>query len=298
MAAGMGSRYGGLKQLDPLGPHGETIMDYSIYDAMNAGFSKVVFVIRRTFDKQFREQVLSKYLPLIDTEVVYQEIDQLPAPFTPPAGREKPWGTNHAVMMAQSAVSGPFAIINADDFYGTDAFRTMANYLKSLPENSQAKYCMVAYPIENTLSDGGSVSRGVCSVNDQNQLTKIVEHKEISRAADGSILAAVDGSSCTISQGTLVSMNMWGFTPDYFERSQELFIEFLKTSGQELKSEFYIPTVVDTLINSKYATVQVLTTSSRWFGVTYAQDREQVVAALAKLTQEGAYPAPLLQPNK
>ncbi len=295
MAAGMGSRYGGLKQLDPLGPSGETIMDYSIYDAHRAGFGKVVFVIRHSFEKQFREQVLSKYISFIETEIVFQEVDKLPAPFICPTERTKPWGTNHALMMSEPVVNTPFAVINADDFYGRDAFVTMAEYLTALPLGATSRYCMVAYDLQNTMSASGTVSRGVCEVSESHLLTGITEHKEIGFDAQGAIESRMDdGSVQQLSPNTPVSMNMWGFTPDYFAYSTKLFVEFLKEKIQEPKSEFYIPSVVDHLISAGQTTVEVLQTSARWFGVTYAEDRPLVVQKLSELTQKGIYPFPLL----
>ena len=295
MAAGMGSRYGGLKQLDQLGPAGETIMDYSLFDAVRAGFGKAVFVIRRSFAPRFTEQVLSKYKNLIETEVVFQEPNELPAPFTAPQGREKPWGTNHAVLVAEPAVHTPFAVINADDFYGTDAFHAMAQYLQAIPATEEGHYCMVAYRLQNTMSRGGSVSRGVCSIDKARNLEQITEHKEIYFGPQDQILSKnAQGEVQELDPQTPVSMNMWGFTPDFFRHSGELFRQFLAEHGDELKSESYIPSVVDTLIRRQQASVTVLNSTARWFGVTYAQDRDAVQQNLRTLTQEGVYPSPLL----
>lgn len=300
MAAGMGSRYGGLKQLDPLGPNGETIMDYSIYDAHKAGFGKVVFVIRHFFEEQFREQVLKKYDTLIDTEIVFQEVDALPQPFICPQERTKPWGTNHALMMTEKVVHEPFAVINADDFYGRDAFVTMANYLQQLPAGSQNSYCMVAYELQNTMSASGTVSRGVCSVNENFMLTSIEEHKKIGFDNQKRIISQKDvlDENISLSPETPVSMNMWGFTPDYFSHSKELFIDFLTHRINESGSEFFIPSVVDHLIVTKQATVKVLKTSAQWFGVTYSEDRPQVVANLLSLVEQSIYPSPLFEIRK
>lgn len=293
MAAGMGSRYGGLKQLDKLGPTGETIMDYSVYDAIRAGFGKVVFVIRHAFAEQFKEQVLSKYEGAIPTALVYQEPDVLPEGFDAPADRTKPWGTNHALMMARPEVEGPFAVINADDFYGREAFRTIADYLQSLTTDSRGDYCMVAYDVESTLTEGGTVSRGVCKASSEGFLMHINEHKNIHANEQGEIVSIHNGEKLTIARGTPVSMNLWGFSQDYFEHSDRLFVEFLTANLKDTTAEFYIPTVVDTLIRQGSAHVKVLRTDAKWFGVTYASDRDMVVQQLADMTQQGIYPATL-----
>ncbi len=292
LAAGMGSRYGGLKQLDGLGPHGETIMDYSIYDAIKAGFGKLVFVIRKDFEEDFRKVVLSKYEGHIPCEVVFQSLDKLPEGFTVPEGRTKPWGTNHAVMMGKSVIKEPFAVINCDDFYGADAFRVMGKFLSELPENSEKKYAMVGFRVGNTLSDLGTVSRGVCENDDHNHLTSVVERTKIQRL-DGVVKYLDDnGEWVAIEDNTPVSMNFWGFTPEYFQYSDEMFKEFLSDpkNQENLKSEFFIPLMVDKLIHKDGATCEVLDTTSQWFGVTYKEDRPEVVAKLAKLHEEGIYP--------
>ena len=294
MAAGLGSRYGGLKQLDRLGPAGESIMDYSVFDAIRAGFGKVVFVIRHAFAEQFAEQVLQKYQGIVETAVVYQEIDSLPIGFHSPAERTKPWGTNHALMMAAPEIKGPFAVINADDFYGREAFQIMSNYLSQLPIGSRGAYCMVAYDIQSTLTAEGSVSRGVCKASPEGYLMHITEHKNIHETESKEIVSIHDGKKLSIARGTLVSMNLWGFTPDYLEYSNTLFIDFLKEHANEPASEFFIPTVVDTLIRQGLAQVQVLRTDARWFGATYVSDRDMVIAHLSQLTRAGEYPTPLL----
>lgn len=292
LAAGMGSRYGGLKQLDGLGPHGETIMDYSIYDAIQAGFGKVVFVIRRVFETDFREKIVSKYEHRIPVELVFQDLDNLPAGFTVPEGREKPWGTNHAVLMGKDVIREPFAVINADDYYGRESFQVLADYLRSI-EGTEGRYAMVGYRVCNTLSESGSVARGVCETNAEGYLTKVTERTKILREEDGVIRFFEEDGKFPLEENTPVSMNMWAFTPDYFRHSEEYFVTFLKEHGQELKSEFYIPTVVDNLIHSGKATCKVLDTPSRWFGVTYATDRPQVVDKFARLVKDGVYPSPL-----
>lgn len=293
LAAGMGSRYGGLKQLDGLGPSGETIMDYSIYDAIRAGFGKVVFIIRHVFEEDFRAKILPKYEGRIDVEVVFQEMDNLPSGFTVPEGREKPWGTNHAVMMAASAVREPFAVINADDFYGRDSFAVLSEKLQQLADQKN-KYCMVGYRLGNTLSESGTVARGVCQVDSQGMLTGVVERTAIARNASGAICFADEhGAEQTLEETTPVSMNMWGFTPDYFAYSERNFISFLQENATNLKAEFFIPLVVNQLITSGEASCEVLDTTSRWFGVTYAADRPDVVNKINELVAAGEYPSKL-----
>ena len=293
LAAGMGSRYGGLKQLDELGPHGETIMDYSIYDAINAGFGKLVFVIRKDFEDDFRRIVLSKYEGHIPRELVFQSLDALPEGFTCPAERTKPWGTNHAVLMGQNVINEPFAVINCDDFYDRDSFNVMGKWLSELPEGSKGKYAMVGFRCGNTLSDSGTVSRGVCSYDDAHHLTSVVERTKIQRI-DGVVkYLDEDGETwVAIPDNTPVSMNFWGFTPDYFEYSNEFFKTFLSDpkNMSNLKSEFFIPLMVDKLINDGTATCEVLDTTSKWFGVTYPEDRPGTVEKFQKLHDEGVYP--------
>ena len=292
LAAGMGSRYGGLKQLDTLGPHGETIMDYSIYDAMQAGFGKVVFVIRKDFEDDFRKIVLSKYEGHIPTEVVFQSITDLPEGYTCPADRSKPWGTNHAVLMGKDAIKEPFAVINADDFYGRNAFEVIAKEL-SKPHDKAGDYCMVGFRVGNTMTENGSVARGVCSTSD-GKLTGVVERTAISYDKDGNIVFTDEnGQVQTLDPMTPVSMNLWGFTPDYFGYSEREFKKFLDKDLNTPKSEFFIPLAIDTLIHSGEATVKVLDTDSKWFGVTYAADRPGVVAKFAELHESGEYPEKL-----
>lgn len=287
----MGSRYGGLKQLDGVGPQGQTIMDYSIYDALRAGFGKVVFVIRHDFEEAFRETILKKYEGHVPVELVFQAVDALPEGYTAPEGRVKPWGTNHAILMGQKAINEPFAVINADDFYGRDAFDVMAGYLSQLPDNSKGRYCMVAFQLGNTMTENGSVSRGVCSVDDKGHLADVVERTAISFDDQHRItFTEADGTIAHPAAETPVSMNLWGFTPDYFNYSEREFVKFLTKYGNEAKSEFFIPSVVDKLVKKGEASVDVLTTTSHWFGVTYPEDRPTVVENLAKLHAEGVYP--------
>ncbi|MDY6438281.1 MAG: nucleotidyltransferase [Prevotella sp.] len=292
LAAGMGSRYGGLKQLDGLGPNGETIMDYSIYDAIQAGFGKVVWVIRKDFEQQFREQILSKYEDKIPCELCFQGLDALPEGFSVPEGRVKPWGTNHAVLMGKDVIKEPFCVINCDDFYNRDAFMVIGKFLSSLPEGATNQYAMVGFRVGNTLSENGTVARGICSTDDAGNLTTVVERTEIQRV-DGPVCYKDEkGDWVAIDDNTPVSMNMWGFTPDYFQHSEAYFREFLSDpkNMENLKAEFFIPLMVNKLINERTATVKVLDTTSKWFGVTYAADRDDVVARIQRLIDEGVYP--------
>ena len=289
LAAGMGSRYGGLKQLDKLGPNGATIMDYSIYDAIRSGFGKVVFVIRKDFENDFRQIVLSKYTDSIPTEVVFQSLDSLPDGFKCPTERTKPWGTNHAIMMGQTAINEPFAVINADDFYGRNTFEVMAKEL-SRPRDRKGDFCMVAFEVGNTMSESGTVARGVCEVKDD-QLVTVVERTAIGYNDKHEIVFTDEnGMIQHLTPETPVSMNMWGFTPDYFDYSNKSFVEFLSYNINVPKAEFFIPMVVNEMMTKGLATVKVLKTKSRWFGVTYAEDREGVVEKLARMHAEGEYP--------
>lgn len=292
LAAGMGSRYGNLKQIDGLGPSGETIMDYSIYDALRAGFGKVVFVIRKSFDKDFREKVISKYENHIPVEVVYQELADLPEGFELNPEREKPWGTNHAVLMGKSVIKEPFAVINADDFYGCESFKILADKLTEMV-GKENHYCMVGYRICNTLSESGAVARGICEKDADDFLTSVVERTHIERV-DGVVkYKDAEGYWYPLEENTPVSMNMWGFTPDYFEHSERYFKKFLELNQNNLKAEYFIPLMVDHLITNKVSDVKVLDTPSKWFGVTYANDRPSVVDKLQKLVDAGEYPTPL-----
>jgi len=292
LAAGMGSRYGGLKQLDGIGPGGETIMEYSVYDAMRAGFGKVVFVIRPNFADAFRETFIPRLNGKVPYEIVYQEIEFVPEGCVYAPERTKPWGTNHAVMMGAEVIREPFAVINADDYYGVDSFKVMADFLSNLGDQG-GRYCMVGFNVGNTLSEIGAVSRGVCEKDTNGFLTTVVERTHIERK-DGVIgFADEQGQWVSLREDTPVSMNMWGFTPDYFDYSRQSFISFLQKNGQNIKAEFFIPLVVNEMIQSGKASVKVLSTSSRWFGVTYQEDRPGVVARLSELHQQGVYPPSL-----
>lgn len=291
LAAGMGSRYGGLKQLDGLGPSGETIMDYSVYDALRAGFGKIVFVIRHDFEQEFRDKIISKYEGHVPVEVVFQDINTLPEGFSPNPERSKPWGTNHAVLMGKEAIREPFGVINADDYYGADSFRILGDFLRSVKDRKNS-YCMIGFNIENTLSENGGVSRGLCEVDSDGFLSGVKECHGIERK-DGRLIQVEEGENVPFPENASVSMNMWGFTPDYFDYSEKAFVEFLKEHGNDLKTEFYIPSVVNDLINNGTVTLKVEQTPNRWFGVTYAADREATVAQFKKLVEEGLYPTPL-----
>jgi dTDP-glucose pyrophosphorylase len=289
LAAGMGSRYGGLKQLDGLGPNGETIMDYSIFDAIRGGFGKLVFVIRKSFENDFRAKIISKYENHIPVEVVFQELTDLPAGFTVPEGREKPWGTNHAVLMGKDVIDEPFAVINADDFYGRDSFAVLGKQLAAM-EGKQNDYCMIGYRVGNTLSESGSVARGVCETNTDGYLTGVVERTAIQRINGRIQFTDENGKTVVLDDHTPVSMNMWGFTPDYFTYSEDYFVNFLKENSANLKSEYFIPLMVNELITKGKAKVKVLDTTSKWFGVTYAEDRQGVVDKIKALVDAGEYP--------
>ena len=303
LAAGMGSRYGGLKQMDGLGPNNETIIDYSIYDAVRAGFGKVVYIVREYFKEQFQDTVKKKYSSVrcidgspLEFQFVTQELDKIPAGYVVNPERVKPWGTAHALLMAAEAVGEPFAVINGDDYYGRDSFQILADWLRQR-ENSTGEYCIVGFKLENTLSESGGVSRGICSYDKDNNLIDVVEHHMIAREADGEIRGdnSVTLEHVLLNGSDLCSMNMWGFTPDYFEKSAVIFDSFLAAHSNELKSEFYIPYAVVQMIKKGGDKCTVLCTPSRWFGVTYQQDRPGVVAKFEQLVKNGIYPSPLYE---
>lgn len=292
LAAGMGSRYGSLKQMDGVGPNGEAIIDYSIYDAIRAGFGKVVFVIRHSFADDFKSVFTpERFSGKIEVEYAFQELDYLPEGFTVPEGREKPWGTNHAVLMAAEKINEPFAVINADDFYGQNSYEVIGKYLSDLGGHRN-EYCMVGYEVCKTLSENGTVSRGVCTLTDDGYLKSMVERTKIERNAEGTIVFHDLGTDESLEENTPVSMNLFGFTPDYFEYSRKMFVDFLKNPAnqQNLKAEYFIPLAVNNLISSRTARMKVLKTSSAWFGVTYKEDRPALVAKIEKLIEEGVYP--------
>lgn len=300
LAAGMGSRYGGLKQMDGLGPNKETIIDYSIYDAVQSGFGKVVYIVREYFKEQFEELVKQKYGNVkcadgepLQFDFVVQELDKIPEGFTYNPEREKPWGTAHALLMAKDVIKEPFAVINGDDYYGKDSFKILADWLKA-HENTTGKYCIIGFQLENTLSESGGVSRGICTADADGILTHIEEHHKIEKAENGKVFGENSkGEKVELDGKALCSMNMWGFTPDYFAKSEEVFKIFLKESGNELKTEFYIPYAIDCMIKDNSASSELLSTSSKWFGVTFKEDRPGVVAKFQEFADKGIYPTPL-----
>lgn len=291
LAAGMGSRYGGLKQIDAFGPNGEAIIEYSIFDAIRAGFGKVVFIIRKDIEEAFKAHFGNIFEGKIKIEYAYQELNNLPEGFSLPEGREKPWGTAHALLMAEDVVHEPFAIINADDFYGADAYQVMSEYLKGVDCESN-KYSLLGYYVKNTLSDNGSVSRGVCELDSNQLLSNITERTKIFKK-DGEIVFEEDGTFTPLNENTPVSMNFMGFAPSVFPLIKELFVEFLDEKINIPKSEFYIPVALASFVNDGIATVNVLETSAKWFGVTYKEDKEAAQQELKELIKVGAYPEPL-----
>jgi len=294
LAAGMGSRYGGLKQIDPMGPNGETVLDYSVFDAIRAGFGRVVFIIREDFAQAFREGIGARFADRIEVDYVFQKLDDLPQGYSVPPGREKPWGTAHAVRAARHAVKGHFAVINADDFYGRDAYQRAVAFFDSLPPDTTQEMAMVGYPLENTLSDHGNVNRGICQIDEAGFLTNVEEYLAIEREEDGHVRGtALDAKRHVVAPGSLVSMNFWAFGPGFFSQLEEGFTRFLSESGEQLKSECYIPTIVDQLIHSGRASCRVLRTTSMWFGVTYPADKPHVMASICKLIALGEYPKTL-----
>ena len=285
MAAGMGSRYGGLKQLDAVGPSGETIIDFSVYDAIRAGYNKVVFIIREDFEKQFKEKISNKYQDKIKVEIVYQDLHDLPNSFSCPKDRSKPWGTGHAILAARNVISEPFAAINGDDFYGRESFKIISDHYSSM----NSGFAMAAFQLDKTLSDYGSVSRGICEQN-LNQLVTVVETHGIKKSSAGNIECDRDIS---LLGNELVSMNMWGLMPSIFDHLEKMFNEFLDENISDLKSEFLIPSVVNDLIEKNIEKVQVLKTKSTWFGVTYIEDKPFVKNQIKELIQTGIYPEKL-----
>ena len=304
LAAGMGSRYGGLKQVDPVGPSGEAILDYSVFDAIRGGFGKVVFIIRKDFEAEFKEKVGRKYEGLVPVDYCYQDLNDLPAPYTFPEGRTKPWGTAHAVRAARAVVKEPFAVINADDFYGRDSFAKLGEALSQLDgvegsrtttaDAGKLHFFMAAYRLDLTLSENGSVARGICDVAADGTLKGVTEMTKLVKAGETAENRENPDAPVKVPLDARVSMNCWGFTPRLFAELEERFVKFLAARGTEMKSEWYIPFVVDELIKEGKADCQVLPTDSRWFGVTYREDKPFVVAEIQKLVDAGDYPANLL----
>lgn len=292
MAAGMGSRYGGLKQIDPVGPSGEIILDYSAYDAIKAGFDKIVFIIRKDIEEAFREVIGSKLENKMDVSYVFQELSNLPEGFSVPEGRKKPWGTGHAVMTGMDVVKTPFAVINADDFYGPTAYQTMGKYLSTAEDkNGIYDFCMVGYELQNTLSENGDVARGVCTLTSDSHLTDVCERTKIKPFEDG-IKFTEDGINWEpLAPETIVSLNLWGFTPSIMNELHDRFSAFLKARQSDiLKAEYFLPSVVDTLVKESKATVSVLPTKEKWYGVTYQEDRPLIQAAIRNMVNNGIYP--------
>lgn len=295
LAAGMSSRYGGLKQMDPMGPNGETVLDYSVFDAIRAGFGRVVFIIREDFADAFKQVVGARFADSIQVDYAFQKLDDLPAGFALPEGRVKPWGTAHAVRAARHLVKEPFAVINADDFYGSDAYVRAAEFLDAPhPGHDRAHYAMIGYPLINTLSDHGDVNRGICTRDENSLLSTVEEYVHIERESDGVVRGnSLDGSRREVCEQSPVSMNFWAFSDCFFGRLEAEFTHFLENFGTLEKSENYIPTVVDSLIRGGKADCTVLDTTSHWFGVTYPEDKPHVVASIRELIEQGEYPASL-----
>lgn len=301
LAAGMGSRYGGLKQMDGLGPNGETIIDYSIYDAVEAGFGKVVYIVREYFKNDMEKHVKEKYSNVkcldgtpLEFQFVTQELDKIPAQFTLNPERVKPWGTAHAVLMGKEVIKEPFAVINGDDYYGKESFKILGDWLRT-HEGKTGEYALVGFELDNTLSESGGVSRGIGTADETGYLTDVVEHHKIALAEDGKIYGEnnVTGATVELAPKALCSMNMWGFTPDYFEKSEQIFTAFLEQNVNELKAEFYIPFAIDSIIKAGTGKCELLATPSRWFGVTFKEDRPGVVAKFQEFADQGVYPSPL-----
>lgn len=293
LAAGIGSRYGSLKQLDRIGPSGETIIDYSIYDAIRAGFGKVVFVIKENIAKEFGEFFVEKLKGRIEAEMVFQEIGKVPEGIGVPADRQKPWGTGHAVLMAAEAIHEPFAVINADDFYGRGSYLTLAEFYRNWTPEAGNTYCMIGYELGKTLSEHGSVSRGVCETDQKNYLIGVTERTKIERDSKGIAYLDESGKPVYLDDRTIVSMNFWGFTPSFFDHLRSGFLDFIKANSSSPKAEFYIPGVVNDLIVKEEASVRMLPCSDSWFGMTYREDREMVVSRIGELVKAGIYPADL-----
>lgn len=291
LAAGIGRRYGGLKQIDPIGPGGEIIIDYSLYDAVRAGFEKIVFVITRDLETDFRKVIGDRYSAVVDVGYAYQELDVIPSGFEVPPSREKPWGTGHAVLVAHGAIDDPFAVINADDFYGRDAFTAMADWLRT--ECRPDRYNMIGYILENTLSDHGKVSRGVCRTDGDGHLQGITETTSIEKR-DGRVVSLSEKGETTLDGAETVSMNFWGFPPEIFDTIERQFKTFLKDMNDPLKDEFYIPVVVHEAVRSGQAKVEILNSNAQWFGITYHEDKAIAQECIRELIKAGTYPSPLI----
>jgi len=294
IAAGMGSRYGGLKQIDPVGPNGEIIIDYSMHDAIEAGFKKIVFVIRHHFEDAFREKIGSKLEGLVETAYAFQEMESCLEGFPIPQAREKPWGTGHAILVAKDVIQEPFAVINADDYYGREAYRIMADQLTQMANRGNGdEYAMVGYILRNTLSEYGSLARGVCQYCPDMYMTNVTERTNIRKQGDGAVFVDEQGNEQHLTGDEIVSMNLWGFGQDIFDHLQQQFNDYLREHSAENKSEFYIPTVVDNLVQRNQKKVKILKTHDNWFGVTYPEDKAIAQECISKLIGQGVYPAKL-----
>lgn len=293
LAAGMGSRYGGNKQLDEVGPSGETIIDYSIFDAIRAGFGKILFVIRKDIEDQVKERFVEKLSGKIEVDYVFQEITNLPEGVKVSPDRAKPWGTSHAILVAESKIKEPFGVINADDFYGAESFRILRNFLVN--DTKPNNYCIVGYKLGNTLSDHGHVNRGVCKVGEDGLLLNIVETRQIEKTKSGAVAPGPDGNPVYFTGNEVASMNLWGFKPSCFDFLGKEFRSFINKSGMDLKSELDIPTSVDRFVKNGEITIQILMSNERWFGVTYREDKPFVVDSIRRMVREGIYPARIYQ---
>ena len=293
LAAGIGSRYGSLKQIDKLGPSGERIIDYSVFDAKRAGFGKIVFVIRKDIEKEFNEVFIKNLSRHIEIDYVFQELDNLPTGMVCPKERVKPWGTCHAVIVAASKIKEPFTVVNADDFYGFEAFESVAGFLEQVSSIQSHEYCMVGYKLKNTLSEHGLVSRGVCETDSENYLIKITEQTQIGKKDGKIFFKDRGGNNILLHEDTIISMNCWGFTPSFFPTAEKMFEEFMIQNIQNPKAEFYIPLVIDAIVKNKTGTVKVLDCNAKWFGVTYQEDKSMVISNLKEYVKKGLYPSPI-----
>lgn len=294
LAAGAGSRFGGLKQMESFGPHNETILEYSIYDAIGAGFGKIIFVIRSDFEEAFKQRIGSKVAERIAVDYIYQDLNQLPEGYSLPSERTKPWGTGHAIWIAKDAIAEPFGVINADDFYGRSAFAILYQFLSQADENDNSNLCLIAYRLANTLSDSGSVTRGICKVDENDSLVNLEEHFKIENTSTGPRSCDAEGNIKTLTLDAVTSMNLFGFKPSVFLNLETQWIEFLDSYSGDLKAEFLIPTAVDKMICKGLASLKVLMTDEKWFGLTYPEDVKVVRAQIEALVNNGVYPAPLV----